>query len=791
MSPLNKKLLRDLVTHWTQVLAIIVVVALGVIMFTGPLLAQKDLRESIDGIYRATNYEDFSADLSSAPLTAVGGVKALPNVTAAEGRISMDVLAKVNDSRLTLRVISVPDDRRPEVNGLIVESGVYPVPMKAGTCLAEHHLAEALGVRPGDTVELSHGGGSTSLRVVGIVVTPEYLRLVRSRAEYVSDPVQFGVIFVPYGQAAAFFDTSGKVNNVVATVRDESKLKRTMAAAATVLRPYGLVGLTSGASEPGAVTLDFELDDLGKLAVFFAILLLAVASLALYITMTQIVFSQQREIGLTRAVGYGRRTLMTHYLGYGLVLGIAGGLLGVVCGYYLSRLFIHIYAGIFDLPLIETSFAPVLAVAGIGAALLFSVAGALVPARHAVRMRPAEAMRTDAGIALPVSERRRRTAASERLGLAAWLRVSLRNVTRNRRRTILTCVGVIATLCMMITASGGRDSLDHAVDKYLHGVLRWDVAVTWENPVGPEALASVRSTPGVSVAEPLIDTPALLSAGGRSADVQVQAYTRGSALHGNYPTPGSKAIPGPGEIVLNRGLTKKLPVKIGDSVKVTAPVGSLPFKVVGFVSEPFGGVCYVNMAYIQGLVAAATGAPGQFNAAVVKTSGADVEKVADDLRQLPGVSQVITRGRILTVFEELVSAIKTIFYIFYVMAFAMGFAVLFSMVTVNIFERRREIATIRTLGAGRGRIFAFLTVETVVVVAVALVPGILLGRLLEWVVIEKLVSSERLVPDTVLSGVTLAVIILASIVVMIVAELPSIRKLWRMDLASATKERAD
>ena len=152
---------------------------------------------------------------------------------------------------------------------------------------------------------------------------------------------------------------------------------------------------------------------------------------------------------------------------------------------------------------------------------------------------------------------------------------------------------------------------------------------------------------------------------------------------------------------------------------------------------------------------------------------------------------MITRGRILTVFEELVSAIKTIFFIFYVMAFAMGFAVLFSMVTVNIFERRREIATIRTLGAGRGRIFAFLTVETVVVVAVALVPGILLGRLLEWVVIEKLVSSERLVPDTVLSGVTLAVIILASIVVMIVAELPSIRKLWRMDLASATKERAD
>ena len=127
----------------------------------------------------------------------------------------------------------------------------------------------------------------------------------------------------------------------------------------------------------------------------------------------------------------------------------------------------------------------------------------------------------------------------------------------------------------------------------------------------------------------------------------------------------------------------------------------------------------------------------------------------------------------------------------YIMAFAMGFAILFSMITVNLLERRREIATFRTLGAGKGRIFSFLTVETLTVVLISLVPGILLGRLLEWFVIERLLSTERLVPDTVISGVTITVIVVASLVVMVLAELPSVRKLWKLDLASVTKERAD
>lgn len=802
LSPFGKKLLRDLASHWTQVIAIIAVVALGIIMFAGPLLAQKDLRDSISDIYRRTNYEDFSVSAEPTPRESVLDIEGLENVEAVSGRLYDDVVGRVGDSQLTVRVISVPESGRPPVNDVIVESGDYI--RGPGECLAEHHFTTEYGLEPGDEITLVNGGRSLPLRVTGSVVSPEFIRLVRSQAEYVTNPEQFAVVFCAYGDAEYLLDSEGLVNNFAVRVQDLNMLEESMAEVETVLESsfdVAVTGLTPAADEPGTAALDFEIDTIGKLALFFAILLLFVASLALYITMTQIVFSQQREIGVMRAVGYDSRSITFHYLGYGLVLGTTGGILGVVCGYYLSRLFINIYSGIFDLPLIKTVFDPPIVVSGLAVALVFSVAGALIPARHAVRMKPAEAMRTDAGIALGPPKRPRRPGLAERLALPIWLRVAFRNLFRNRRRTILTCLGVIATICLMITASGGKDSLDYAVDKYLNGVLRWDVAAVFSETVGPDLLDSLDGVDGVRNAESMILAPARLELIGepRSAadiggfvNLQVMAFARDSELHGEYPTRGSESNPGPGEVVLNRSITRKLPVRIGSEVSLTTDIGpSLPFEVSGFVSEPFGGVCYLNLEYLQELIAVATGEEGRFNAVAIEAAPGSEEDVVSALEGYPGVRQVETKESVLKVFEELIGAIKTLFLIFYVMAFSMGFAVLFSMITVNIFERRREIATIRTLGAGRWRIFSFLTVETLAVVLVAMVPGVLLGRLLEWFVIEKLVSSERLAPDVVISGTTVAVILIAAILVMVLSELPSIRRLWRLDLAKVTKERVD
>ena len=205
--------------------SIIAVVALGIIMFSGPLLAQRDLRDSINNIYRRTNYEDFSAKVDSAPAESVSSLGRLANVKAVEGRLSRESLATVKGKPVTLRVITVPDGGRPKVNGLLVEKGGYLKPGEASACLAEHHLSGEFGLQPGDTVTLERDGTSIPLRISGTVVSPEYLRLVGGRAQYVADPTQFGVIFVHYSEAARIFGLEGRVNEYVARVSDPAKVE--------------------------------------------------------------------------------------------------------------------------------------------------------------------------------------------------------------------------------------------------------------------------------------------------------------------------------------------------------------------------------------------------------------------------------------------------------------------------------------------------------------------------------------------------------------------------------------
>ncbi|MBN2169066.1 MAG: FtsX-like permease family protein [Actinobacteria bacterium] len=809
---LYKKFFRDLLSRWPEIGAIAFVLALGITVFAGPLLAQRDLVNSIDYIYNRTHYEDFSARVELAPVEATAEVAAVPNVEAVNGRLIGDVLSEIDGSNPTLRLISIPDEGRAEVNGLIIEEGRYPKPSEKNIVLVEHHLAVEFDIKPGDEITVNHNGQDTRLEIVGIVASPEYIRLTSGGSDYVADPSQFGVAFTPYNETARILGFEGYLNNFAVRVKNNRLLDETMDEVEAALEPFGVISLTRSGDELGTSMLSLETAVFWKVGLFLALMMLGVAALALYITMTLVVFSQRREIGVMRAQGCSRRTVLFHYIGYGLVLGMAGSAVGIVGGYFLSKLLINIYGGIMDLPLINVSIYWSIIIAGALVGVFFSIAGTVFPAWSAAKMKPADAMRTEgqfSASAIPHHHVKKKTFQLE---VPGWLKIAFRNLWRNKRRTVLTFLGVTATISLMIVGSGGRDSLAYTAEKHLNVVTKWDASVVFLEPVGKDTLKNIQSIEGVKATEPVIAFPASLEAGGKNLDIQVQAFKEGTKFHESQPTKGSKAEPGPGEIILNRGVKRALNVEIGDDVKVTVDLRTLPeavkiknmpeshslkFKVAGFVSEPFGGIAYANYEYLQNftrLLAAGLENPPEgelFDVVAVRIEKGKEDSVVTKLSALPGVNRVVTRSTLLSVWEELIGAVQTLFVIFYVMTFSMGFAILFTMITVNTMERRREVGTMRTLGSGRMRIFGFLTVENLSIIIAAIIPGVLLGWFAEWFLIEYFLTNEQIVPDTILSAGTIAVVVIATFAVMIISQLPSLLKLWHMDLGRETKVRTD
>ena len=92
----------------------------------------------------------------------------------------------------------------------------------------------------------------------------------------------------------------------------------------------GAVEVFTRADQPSNSALEEDLTGFEELSVFFPILFLSASGMAGYVMITRLVQAQRPQIGVMLANGFTRRQLLGHYLGYGLVPGVAGAVPGAL-----------------------------------------------------------------------------------------------------------------------------------------------------------------------------------------------------------------------------------------------------------------------------------------------------------------------------------------------------------------------------------------------------------------------------------------------------------------------------
>jgi putative ABC transport system permease protein len=116
----------------------------------------------------------------------------------------------------------------------------------------------------------------------------------------------------------------------------------------------------------------------------------------------------------------------------------------------------------------------------------------------------------------------------------------------------------------------------------------------------------------------------------------------------------------------------------------------------------------------------------------------------------------------------------------------MAGAIVFNTMTVNVLERERETATMRTLGAGRPSVVLMLATEGLTFSLLAILPGLALGTVAASYLIHTW-SSDFFTMWFHMRTTTYAMIAVVIIVAALVSTIPSIWHSNRMNLAEATK----
>ena len=519
------------------------------------------------------------------------------------------------------------------------------------------------------------------------------------------------------------------------------------------------------------VLFEQNADRIESIARVFPLFFFLVAALVASTTMTRMVEENRTQMGTFKALGYSDREITAKYLVYGITAGLLGCIVGMLLGFYaLPAVLWMAYSTVFDLPTFHLKVYPLLAVMS----LLIStgVVGltTLAACRVSLREKPA-------ALLLP-----RAPAAGKRIFLERitplWRRMSFsqkttaRNLFRYKKRFYMTVLGVAGCTALLLVGFGFQDSIVEIVSQQYGVIQKADLTISLSSDKAldlegglSDTLASrdeVDSwgafyTRTVSVSDTSDSTNELsvTLVAAESPQKLTQAFTLenrfGTAL--NFTD---------GSVVLTEKTAELLGLSAGDSFWVQGTDGSwVELTLTGITKNYLGAYLYVTEDTLKQLVA-----DPAWNTVYAITSCEDAnqrEILSTILLDCNYVSSTSFTADTAAMYDSTIDCINYVVVLIIACAAALAAVVLYNLISVNIGERKKELATIKVLGFFDKEVYHYIFREIELLSVIGSVVGLAIGAPLHQFIIrtveaEQMMFIRTLEPTSYLYSVVLTML---------------------------------
>jgi len=746
VSPLDRKLLRDLWRIKGQAAAIGAVIAVGVlllVMMTGLVTSLDETRQAYYERYRLA---EVFAPVTRAPENVVVDLSAIPGIEAAEGRIAGYALVDLEDVDLPIqaRVVSLPDFEAPRLNDIFLIAGRRLDPANLDEILLLKGFADAHGIGPGQSLRMTIRGAQRAFDVVGLVQAPEFL-YVTAPGELAPDDARYAVIWMSHATAGAAFDMEGAFNKALLSLARDAREPTVLEAVDRILEPYGGLGAYGREDHLSDRYVSEEINGLRGTSAIVPPLFLAVAAFLLYIVISRMVQSEREQIGLMKAFGYTNLEVGAHYFKLILVIAVGGAILGCLAGIAAGRAMVVLYLEYYKFPFLLFELRPSSFVLGILVSVFAASAGGLLVLRKVFALTPAVAMRAPA----PADYSR-----AGRIGQALTRildqpgRMVLRRVTRQPARMGGAVLGIAAGMALAAAMTSVMSGFDRTMDINFNVIDRSDLTVSFTDPRSDKTVLELQRMPGVIEVEPVRNVSAVLRNGLR---------THRGAVEGRVATPRlSRAVTRDLEaiemreegIILSTSLADKLGIEPGETLTVEVREGRQPvleLPVFGITESLLGSPAYMQIDALN----RALREPDRVSGAALRIDSARSDEIYRKLKDMPVVAGVSLKDDARESLQELMdSGAGTMRYVMAGIAFIITFGIVYNSARIAQAERERDLASLRVLGFTKGEAAFVLLGELAVVMFVALPVGALLGYALSFGIAAGFSSDLYQIPAT-------------------------------------------
>lgn len=784
MNILHKKLVRDLWQSRGQFISVLIVVIIGVMFYSGINATFRNLTRASEKYYQDYRLGDLWVNVLKAPENMEDKIEAHPAVKKVTGRVVQDVKLDISGENAMIRLITLPDIKKDVVNDIVIKAGRYFSDADSNQCLVEEEFYKAHGLKPGDTISPVINGTEVKLKVLGSVKSPEYVYTLKDGSELMPDNRRFGVVYIKKSFGQAVLGYQGSVNSLTLLLKEGMDVEKVKEDMKKACKEYGVIDTVTKENQISNKMLSEEIKGLKSTGGAFPVVFFTVAAVIIYITMGRMVENQRTQIGVLKAFGFSDWKILLHYLSYSAFIAILGSIIGSVLGVFLGKGFTALENMYFNLPQAEMMMYPELVIPASLLTLLFCLLAGYNSCKKVFRIMPSEAMRSKA----PVKGKR---ILFEKIPVL-WKNISyqwkmiLRNVIRYKRRAFLTSIGIVFATAIIVVALGMKASIDFLIDQQYTQIQNYDIKVGFSKFISLEELSPIKSMTHVSKLEPLVETGVEISNGWRKKEVGFTALVVQPEIYKVIDKKGDpQTLPDNG-ILMPEKLAKALGVQLNEPVNIKSFLPGKEKKemqVKGIIAQYLGTSAYGSIEGFNTLA----GEGRIANAAVIKLDGGAYEKqVVNELKKMPFVSSVQSKSDSMNNLVKNMAAMTSSVGVMILLAAVLSIAVIYNIATINIFERQRELATLKVLGFKDQEVRNLIFYENYLITLFGVLVGLPVGRWLGSTMMMAYETDAYTIPFATGQGTYLLTVVLTAGFTAL-ANLTLAKKIRNLDMVEVLK----
>ena len=759
-----KKLLKETIVCMVKTskrfISILVIVLLGVGFFAGIRAVAPDMKNTLDNYYEKTNMYDIL-------ITSNYGIreeveKKLEEKYNVETGYSFDAITTKKEDYAT-KIISYNKEDKINTPKLIKGK----MPEKVDEVVVDNDFRSEIKIGDKITID-SNLINNKTVTVTGYVESPLYISTEHDSTNLLSGTIDY-YLYMNETNIISPVKTTAYINLAAEESRFSKKYEDTVKKAKTDIRKTLQEEKVTGEewyvldidSNAGFYQYEQDTERIDNVAKVFPLVFFIVAVLICLTTMTRMVEEERSQIGTLKSLGYKDSAIMFKYILYATLATIIGSIIGVIIGYrLLPELCFEMYKNMYRLGDIKLSYYASLTFQGMIIALLCTLGATIYTCRKTLKESPANLLR-------PVAPAAGKRVRLERIPiiwnhLSFSHKVTVRNVFRYKKRFLMTIIGIAGCTGLILAGFGLKDCIVKMVPHQYEEIFSYQAKIALNEEKTNETINKIKENKkikdilevqeeAVTIDNKDTNQSVTLVIPKEDPDGFIKLQDRKTNEHYNLNN----------GIIITEKLANLLEVEENDVLKFTG-TDKYEKKIAHITENYLFHYIYLPKSEYQ---------EDEYNTVLVKTKNMtekEEKEFASKLKEIPGVSSITFTSSTRHIFDDTMDNFAYVSLILIVSAGALAFVVLYNLSSVNISERRRELATIKVLGFYDKEVYQYINRENTILTLIGILLGLGIGNILTMYIIKTCeIDMLMFDPTIALASYIYAILITAAFAILV------------------------